>query len=307
MWIPSFLLEFWEPESQMGIEASDQDTQSREFQIFFFLENPTTRSRQVELFLPKEQDGVLTSGDGRVLKILFRPNENNKHLDHVGFKVQDTKPKSAFSSCFNVLSQLMSIWSLETGAGFSIFGCRILDPKHQANWKIVPQRVTPDLFFIPAAMALDDEYAAMLSLYREARNSQSLSYRFLCCYKILEAWYNHGSIFAKADRLIKEHNVSLKRPRRKITQDLLVSSLVFNNHPEFKELSFGDFFQRLSEWRKKVAHAITDSGDFINLDKYEWQLEIGPIANLTDLIARQVLLDEFELWRALASGGHVRV
>jgi hypothetical protein len=87
---------------------------------------------------------------------------------------------------------------------------------------------------------------------------------------------------------------------------MLVTSLVFSAHPEFEGVTFAAFFDLLGPWRTRVAHAVTDAGDFTDFDKYETQIELGPLANLTDLVARQVLLDEFWFWteiRALENLG----
>jgi hypothetical protein len=200
------------------------------------------------------------------------------------------------------------MWALLTGSGFSIFGLMIVDDRHKATWKVVPQRAAAEEFMLPDEMSLPPQHAAVVSLYREGRNAQSPFYRFLCCYKILEAWYQGGGIFAEADRLSRTRGLAVTRPRRIVTRDMLVLSLVFNSHPEFEGVSFKKFFELLAPWRVQVAHAVTYAGDFLNHDLYESHVVLGPIANLTDMVARQVLLDEFDLWAAIreaekAAGG----
>lgn len=296
MWLPYFLYEFWESVSEPNtVSASQADRTEREFEICFFLENPPARRRGVELRLdaplPKQQ----RDDSGREAAFLLQPGKNGD-LEAVIFKIKDSDPKAAFRYCFDQLSKLLSFWAVTTGSGFSIFGLAITDPKHKAKWKMVPQRAASTPFFMPSEINLSDEYAALLSLYREARNSASPFYRLLCCYKILEAWYTKGSIFGYADRLVQEKNLSVRRPKRTVTQEMLTMSLLFNRHPEFLDVSFGKFFELLNPWRVKVAHAITDAGDFINLDQYQSQIDVGPIANLADMVAQRVLLDEVDLW-----------
>jgi hypothetical protein len=158
---------------------------------------------------------------------------------------------------------------------------------------------------LPSGIDVSDEHSAVMSLYREGRNSTSPFYRLLCFYKILEAWNQHGNIFGAADRLIRQKKLPFRRPRRIITKDMLVQSLVFNRSPEFEGKTFTEFFSLLTPYRIRVAHAVTDAGTFIDLDKYDSVVEFGPIANLADMVARQIILDEFDLWRQIrgADGG----
>ncbi|MDO8700641.1 MAG: methylamine utilization protein MauJ [Deltaproteobacteria bacterium] len=299
MWIPYFLFEFWEPETDSkSITASQSDNQEREFFVYFYLENPPARVRSVELLLTQKVQKLQTDGTGRQASLRFEPNDKNE-LDRVGFKIRDVHPKLAFTYCYDQLSQLLSFWTVVAGSGFSIFGVKVLDEKNKARWKVVPQRAAPEPFEMPSGISVGDAHSAVLSLYREARNTQSPYYRFLCCYKILEALYRSRSLFGFVDHLVKEKGLPFTRPRRTITEEMLVTSLVFESRPEFKNKNFREFFGLLNPWRIKVAHAVTDSGQFINFDKYGSQVDIGPIANLVDLVARQILLDEMDMWRQL--------
>lgn len=299
MWIPYFLLEFWEPETPVETtQASEQDTSEREFEVYFYLENPPTRRRDVELHLTETAYRTQTDGTGRTAAVRFDPTAD-KLLERVGFKIKDVSARAAFRYCYDKLCLLLSGWALMTGSGFSIFGLLIADDRHKARWKVIPQRAAAKDFMLPAELSLSPQHSAAVSLYREGRNAQSPFYRFLCCYKILEAWYQGGGIFAEADRLVRARGLPVTRPRRTVTRDMLVRSLVFAAHNEFEGVSFANFFELLGPWRVRVAHAITDAGEFLNLDLYESQIALGPIANLTDMVARQVLLDEFDLWAAI--------
>ncbi len=299
MWIPYFLLEFWEPETPLETtQASEQDRGEREFEVYFYLENPPTRRRNVELHLTETVYRTQTDGTGRTVAVRFDPTADGL-LERIDLKIKDVSARAAFRYAYDKVCQLLSFWALVTGSGFSIFGLLIADDRHKARWKVVPQTAAPDDFVLPAEISLSPHHSAVVSLYREGRNAQSPFYRFLCCYKILEAWYQGGGIFAEADRLVRAQGLSVTRPRRTVTKDMLVMSLVFEAHKEFEGVTFAKFFELLGPWRVRVAHAITDAGEFLNLDLYESQIALGPIANLTDMVARQVLLDEFDLWAAI--------
>lgn len=247
MWIPHFLLEFWEPEtSPESVVASETDLSERKFEVWFFLEDPPARLVQDSgLALAAPENRTQTDGTGRSVGVRFEPNDKGR-LGSVAFKVTDTSAKAAFRYCYDRLCQLLSCWAIIVGTGFGIFGLRVIDDKHGAKWKVIPQRSAPEPFGLPLGIAVGQELGAMMSLYREGRNSASPFYRFHCFYKILEAWYQHGNIFGAADRLVRERSLPFRRPRRIISHDMLVLSLIFNKHPEFEGTSFAEFFTLLN-------------------------------------------------------------
>ena len=304
MWIPHFSYEFWELESSReSDDKSRKDKTERKFDIRFYLEDSPSKLIQDSCFLLSEPiDKLQTDANGRSVAVRFQPN-NKGRLCSIYFKVLDNQPKNAFRYCYNQLSKLLSVWALSVGTGFAIYGIYIIDETHSTKWKVVPQKTQAEEFWLPLGIGLNDEYSALISLYREGRNSNSPFYRFLCFYKILEAWYKNKSLFSIADRTIKENGLTIKRKRRRITKEMLVLSLNFHNHPEFEGKTFAEFYQLLNPHRVKVAHAITDSGTFINFDDYDSMLNIAPIANLADLVCQQIIQDDLDLWDQIRNTG----
>ena len=306
MWFPHFVLEFWEPESsQESIDASLSDQSERRFEVWFALEDPPARTtNDVSLALERPEHRQQTDAEGREVDIQFVPNKS-KRLSSVGFRIFDTNSKAAFHYCIDKLSQLLSFWAFSVGTGFSIAGLRVVDEKNQAMWKVRPQRTAPETFNLPTVIGMGPEYAAIVSLYREGRNSIAPYYRFLCFYKILEGWHRNRSVFGRADQVIKRKKLPFTRPRRRVTKEMLVYALLFDSRPDFLNKTFGQLFDLLNPYRVQVAHAITDTGTFVDFDLYKSSLEIAPIANLTDLIVRQILNDELALWRKIRESKEV--
>ena len=92
---------------------------------------------------------------------------------------------------------MLSFWAITAGTGFGIFGLRVIDEKYGVKWKVIPQRSAPEPFYLPLGIEAGQQHAAMMSLYREGRNSASPFYRFLCFYKILEAGISTGTSSAQ--------------------------------------------------------------------------------------------------------------
>ena len=303
MWIPHFLWDYRKPESSSEtIQASRGDTSKRLIEVEFGLKQPITHECGVEIRLQEAECRSITSHEGLEFKIRFDPGKDNR-LTTIKTRAEGTSPEAIFVPSFEYVSVLLSYWTIASGCPCGIFGAKIVDVSHRAIWRVHPWRSNVEPLHVPAFMCLSAERAAMMSLYREARNSPSPFYHFLCCYKILEAWYSHGSIFGEVDRLIKEHNLPISRPSRRISKEMLSLSLLFKSRPEFQDVKFGQFFQLLKPWRVKIAHALTDAGEFVDLDKYDSHAEFGPVANLTDLVARQIMLDEIELWGQIEASG----
>lgn len=233
MWVAHYLLELWEPHSSAeSIKASESDASERGFEVWFYLEDPLGRLvEDSALLLPSTLDRTFSDagGTGRSMAVRFLPNDKGR-LRAIGFGIAEQSPKAAFLYCFDNVSPMLSYWTFSFGNGFSIYCVRILDHKHHAEWSILPHHIATESFRLPIDLAPRPEHAAVISLYREGRNAQSPFYRFLCFYKILEAWYRHRSIFGEADRLIKDNaerimqhgdTVPSRPPQRRITKDML--------------------------------------------------------------------------------------
>ncbi len=301
MWLPFALSGVWWTESNDDkIKASDQDGDEREFEFLFYLENPPARRFDVDLRCDGDINKTVTDSSGQRISVMFYTSEKNR-LARIGCKLTSADRKIALKYCWDTISELMSIWSIKTGSGFSIYAFRVLDAKHDVKWRVFPQQAGPEPFFIPSEIGIRGEYAAMFSLYREARNSQSPFYRFLCCYKILEAWYRCRDIFGEADRLIKEHNLPFRRPKRSITKEDIGFTLILNRHPEFEGKRYGRAFEMLNDWRRQVAHALTNAGQFINLDVHDTLIEASAFADCVDKMANTLLIDEIGLWQQINS------
>ncbi len=126
-----------------------------------------------------------------------------------------------------------------------------------------------EILINPTENTLHPEMLPVYALYREAKNTMSPLYRFLCYYKILEGIYNH--LRPEIYRLAREHSVDLSSKKETIPDDREMHT----NHNTLVGRPIKDFFDReLSDYRNDVAHYILDSGTFLSVtnpdvtDKY---------------------------------------
>jgi hypothetical protein len=169
--------------------------------------------------------------------------------------------------------------------------------------------------FFPTPMAVkgagtfdDPAYKHAIALYREAVNSNTAMYRFLCFYKILELSRK------RRKRLGRKHKTSFKqlRPgeqvplREKRAMEEWLNSLFYVNRDwdegmldqVFIQEAWGKkinslFDSELRRIRDKIAHGILDSGEYLLLDKHEDFELVSKWLPLMRCLARRVMKNDF--------------
>ena len=156
---------------------------------------------------------------------------------------------------------------------------------------------------------LDAALATYGSLYREALNSTSTVYRFLCFYKIIE------SLYQRRDRLMHEaqqNGARLHHPREVIpgeANDFLPwLNAIFSVRHEWDDLDLATIFRQealgkkirrlyqdeLRVVRNSIAHALLDAGELVaSPDDAIPHGEVDKWLPLTKCIVRRLLKNEF--------------
>jgi len=169
--------------------------------------------------------------------------------------------------------------------------------------------------FPPTPMAVrgagsfnDPEFEHAVALYREALNSNTPIYRFLCFYKILELSRK------RRKRLGIKHKSSLKQPRpgeqvplrdQKAMTEWL--NALFYANRDWDEGIFDQVFitealgrklnnlvdNELRPIRDRIAHGILDDGDFLLLDRQDDRDRVSHWLPLMRCMARRVMKNDF--------------
>ena len=299
MWVPYLLLEPWKPEcSRDQIHASFEDGQERDFVVGFYLKNPVTNVWDVDLQLSESRHEEQLDAEQQTIIMGFYSGDGGR-LNEIVCKTRDVDPKTALKRCYGHTSRLLNLWAVSLGRGLSIAGFRVADPKHGAKWRSVPFRTSALTFSFPDYRSLSEEHCAMAWLYREGRNTQSPAYRLLCSHNILEAWDKRLGVFGRTDHIIAEKKLQMERPMRLVTKEMVVFTGTLEHQPEFEGVTFDRLLPLLEPWRERAASALLNPGTATSLDDYETCVALTSVANLADSAARQVLMDEFDLWRRI--------
>jgi|GEM_PF-3549103 len=300
-WLPYFGHYWWEPPSDKAkVQESENNKEVRDFYINFYLERMERRKINDSLFSMKKEN-VIHQESQRYgsMDIKFLKNNENR-LRMISCRVRSTNRDDAIKSAYKTISYFLSLQTFISGNSSSIFTMSVEDSLNKSIWTCEPQSGIEVPLYIPREVGLSKEFEILLSIYRDAKNSKSPFYRFLCYYKILEAFYKHRYIFSKTDQFIKEKGFSIKRPKRKITKSQIVKAMLHHRMSEFLGKSYGKYFEYLrSNERIMVAHVfpVDKRKDIANLNDYDLYAEFVSLGNLTDLVARDILHDELILWQ----------
>lgn len=139
------------------------------------------------------------------------------------------------------------------------------------------------------------EMAPIYALYREALNSQSDPYKFLCYYKILEGLL--GSLRKNLVKEIKSRNLQIQLPRQLVPNapDLPPEIACYVGKAVQR------FFDKLltPRFRNAVAHFNTAQGGVLHVSAPDQIDEYAKIILLCELCVRKVVSDHEALLRAV--------
>jgi Methylamine utilization protein MauJ len=178
-----------------------------------------------------------------------------------------------------------------------VAGFRIADLNHDARWRMLPHRPSTESFDLPSC-DLPESYWTITSLYREARNSPSHTYRFLCCHKIVRLWATSDGPF----NLLRSRAAELGRnpaEDHRVDQEMLGLSGLVNFRPDLEGVSFEKMLDALVPWRDWAMQAVIDEGLLLSMDDYDHGLELSSVANLLDIAAHRVLAGEIKGWERI--------
>jgi hypothetical protein len=300
-WIPYFGYYWWEPPSDKSkAQESENNKAERDFYVNFYLERMEWRKIDDSLFRIKDERVIHQESQkyGQMDIKLFKNDKDRLRM--ISCRLCSTNRDDALKRAYKTVTYFLSLQTFVSGNASSIYTMSIEDSQNKAIWTCKPQSGIEVPLLIPEAIGFTKEFEMLLSIYREAKNSQSPFYRFLCYYKILEAFYEHRYIFSKTDQIIREKRLQIKRPKRIITKSMVVKAMLHHRMDEFRGKSYSKYFEYLrSKERIMVAHVfpVDKRKDIADLNDYDLYAEFVSLGNLTDLVARDILHDELMLWQ----------
>jgi len=252
-----------------------------------------------------DPDQVLLSFKSATASFLFRgfPNDAGylaKLTSDPFFAVSRTSAeRAATTSMQSILSNLSA--QLDIPLIIELVEVTEVATKSRGISFTAPFPATP-MAVTGAGTIKDPEFEHAMVLYREALNSNTEIYRFLCFYKILETSRK------RRERLGKKHKATLKPIREgeqiplrtKVEMEKWMKALFHVNRdwddavleqifiPEVLGKKINNIFDnQLRPIRDKIAHGILDSGAFLLLDKVDDRQLVFEMATLPEMCGSQ--------------------
>lgn len=287
-------------------EEQLRDKEEREFEIKCALGKNFLISDEIQcsipegygesyLLMPKdEEESIIHTHQGKyhVLK-----NTNNE-ISLISLACSAHSWQEAFNKFFLGITPFLDFLSYQADIPIVIQKIYCRDKKN--NLSVVSYRAPyPKVILKPHAKELREEFFPLYSLYREAKNSFSNYYRFLCYYKIIEGIFRYmrPSLMSKA----RKQGIKI------VTRKELVPS-----HPElvfFQKKYVGKPIKTLfdnkftPEYRNTVVHFTLKSSAILNPSGYYSIVKFADIILLSDLCAREVLKTQHDYHIQFEKGG----
>jgi hypothetical protein len=224
--------------------------------------------------------------DGRHGTVHASVNHAGK-LEELIYNVRSSGAIPALADCYQDIVKRLEGLILKSGRGIEIVGWRVVDVEHGARWKCLPSRPSA---VAQSAMLHDypPQYHEMMRLYRESRCATSARWRLICAGTILDAAVMSRDPF-RPDEATEEANAA---DSIRITNDMLIRSNAIIMHPDLKGATVVDFHAVLEPKRQALLKGLLPSerGEFAANPSYHDDLADAAVANLADLLARELLV-----------------
>ena len=150
--------------------------------------------------------------------------------------------------------------------------------------------------------SLAPELIPVYALYREAKNSWSCFYRFLCYFKIMEGIYHR--IRPGLMELARSQGITIETRKETVPAALHSDEI----GTEFAGRPVNDVFSRelQSEFRRVVAHFVTSDGDLLNPSEYGWGAKFARIVRVSQACARVLVASQERHFREFTAAGGER-
>jgi hypothetical protein len=274
------------------------DKAERQFKVFGQLsKNPPATGNIKGDFGPDDGGSYLALPDHAVISRIrcvdgmFEIKKNSLgEKSMVEYECRATNPTQARRKFQAAVLPFLDYLSYVADCPVIVAMLRVEDPKNdQISMEYVsPYRKTT---INPHTANLFSELAPVYAMYREAKNSYSDFYRFLCYYKILEGLL--GSLRASVFSRARSAHIDLGRPKETIPTFQEIASA----YQPFIGKPMKAFFDEVltPQFRNAVAHFITDDGAVLNMSSPAHIDRYGEVLYILELSVRVAIKSHEEL------------
>lgn len=129
--------------------------------------------------------------------------------------------------------------------------------------------------------------------------SEQPAYRFLCYYKIIEAWNKGAGPFEQVKKLLADRGKVATRNILKIETAMFQGKWEPAKYEHLVGKKFGWCFEQMNEARKFLAHPFDSDGVFVSLDDPSTLQAISDLANIAERMVIEILVEEIRMVESL--------
>jgi hypothetical protein len=197
--------------------------------------------------------------------------------------------KEATQKAYSILNPLMGEFCAQFKASLNILSIYCLHIQEQKlYWFTVrqPHGKFELLQNHKISSCKSNDILNMLSLYREAINSNSPFYQLLCFYKIC---YETSKVFSKLKSEVESQNINVTLIKPDIPSG------------KYKGKNFDEFLQKSDahNYRTKVSHWLTNKGAQVNFNSFNELVRYWESNAVLNFIARTTIINCLKLWQAI--------
>ena len=270
------------------------DSSEREFDVMCTLGRCPSSSGELQAGIaPSDGDSFLLVPDA--VESVFLDTtagrvtlSKNKRGELAGARMKCTA--TSHSKALDTLNQALAPWldyySFEANVPVVIGTLHSIDAK---NRTVSTSFVSPHKsVIVPEGVgAVSPEIQPVYALYREAKNTSSNYYKFLCYYRILEGIYGGGKLRANLMRSARKAGVDSGWSADRVPPTLGTDGLPAS----FVGRAISDVFNRelKTEYRRNVAHFRAKDGTILNPSSYSWNSKFAQVVRVAEACVRTAI------------------
>jgi hypothetical protein len=260
------------------IAASAASSAPRSFLVGFYVRSVGAKTWEADILVSSLDAQQWTIGSHHQGTIHFVGTSTGK-LSEIIYSLAATSAADALKTAYADLMELIDDICLRHGRSIEVVGWRVADTQHAARWRCVP--------FLSSAVLgtaerhdIPGELRALVRLYREARCASTPMWRFISAAAILDKLLGGGDTAAVG------HNP--------ITVDMLVRSGAYGVVQLVDVPTAAALRDHIAPKRQAclaMLQGVAATSAAAGAAAFDDAVELAAIANLTDLVARNLLLD----------------
>ena len=282
---------------ESAIKKSTTDCDNRSFSITIFLEDNRARTKHIYLTVGVDESFSIKTENNKIDFYLDKNSDGQLVSLMAGCFAESYK--EALELVYHHIQRILSQWAFKYRRPIGYYEIRVTDKIHNATWggPHTAPNTLPNIDF-PMVIMAESPLSSLITVFKEAMNSQTGSARFLSYFKIVEAYPSNGP-FYEMNQYCKVNNIKNMRRSGVVTEELLHGTYTKKYHEVFINKKFTWCKNYLIDLRNAIAHPFLKNRSYIDLDSLEIQACISAYANLLERIAINILNEEFYIWGQL--------